>query len=305
MPYAIDFLNPAPDFERDRITDVLLRHRRREDGEPGHRPRAERPAVAVVAAVGGDARHRCSERLHRRARRGLRSKLMDAGRRPGTALLRPGARADAASSRLRWPTRCASGSSRSAIACTVPFLRPFFLDRRRRSAHPRRAGDDCGARRARGRARRWRTPRLLAQLGAHRGGDAAGRHRSRLRARRAPPSRLDAFLLPDSLHFAEYNAESPAGPAYTQRLCELFDALDRSWRAFRERVRRVRYHRADRAAARGARSPATASGAARRRPPTDRHRRLARGADLDASSRSCGRLRGARRPDGRLRSRAS
>jgi hypothetical protein len=38
-------------------------------------------------------------------------------------------------------------------------------------------------------------------------------------------SRLDAFLLPDSLHFAEYNAESPAGPAYTQRLCELFDGL--------------------------------------------------------------------------------
>jgi hypothetical protein len=39
-------------------------------------------------------------------------------------------------------------------------------------------------------------------------------------------SRLDAFLLPDALHFAEYNAESPAGPAYTQRLCELFDELE-------------------------------------------------------------------------------
>jgi len=38
-------------------------------------------------------------------------------------------------------------------------------------------------------------------------------------------SRLDAFLLPDSVHFAEYNAESPAGPAYAQRLCELFDEL--------------------------------------------------------------------------------
>ena len=44
-------------------------------------------------------------------------------------------------------------------------------------------------------------------------------------ARASTASRLDAFLLPDSLHFAEYNAESPAGPAYTQRLCELFDAL--------------------------------------------------------------------------------
>jgi hypothetical protein len=38
-------------------------------------------------------------------------------------------------------------------------------------------------------------------------------------------SRLDAFLLPDALYFAEYNAESPAGPAYTQRLCELFESL--------------------------------------------------------------------------------
>ena len=26
VPYAIDFLNPAPDFERDRITDVLFDH---------------------------------------------------------------------------------------------------------------------------------------------------------------------------------------------------------------------------------------------------------------------------------------
>jgi uncharacterized circularly permuted ATP-grasp superfamily protein len=36
-------------------------------------------------------------------------------------------------------------------------------------------------------------------------------------------ARADAFLLPQSLQFAEYNAESPAGPAYSQRLCEIFD----------------------------------------------------------------------------------
>ena len=55
-------------------------------------------------------------------------------------------------------------------------------------------------------------------------------------------SRLDAFLLPGSLRFAEYNAESPAGPAYTQRLCELFDALPLMAR-FKE-GRRVSFHRA-------------------------------------------------------------
>jgi uncharacterized circularly permuted ATP-grasp superfamily protein len=38
-------------------------------------------------------------------------------------------------------------------------------------------------------------------------------------------SRLDGFLLPDSLRFAEYNAESPAGLGYAERLALLFDAL--------------------------------------------------------------------------------
>ncbi len=38
-------------------------------------------------------------------------------------------------------------------------------------------------------------------------------------------SRLDAFLLPDSLKFAEYNAESPAGAGYSENLAELFRHL--------------------------------------------------------------------------------
>jgi hypothetical protein len=53
-------------------------------------------------------------------------------------------------------------------------------------------------------------------------------------------ARADAFLLPDSLQFAEYNAESPAGPGYSQRLAELFDGeplMDR----FREQFD-VRYY---------------------------------------------------------------
>jgi hypothetical protein len=54
-------------------------------------------------------------------------------------------------------------------------------------------------------------------------------------------SRLDAFLLPDSLHFAEYNAESPAGIGYTQRLCELF-ASTPMMAQFRQH-RQVRFHR--------------------------------------------------------------
>jgi uncharacterized circularly permuted ATP-grasp superfamily protein len=58
--------------------------------------------------------------------------------------------------------------------------------------------------------------------------------------RASTASRLDAFLLPDALHFAEYNAESPAGLGYTQRLCELFDQLP-AMKTFRE-GRRVRFN---------------------------------------------------------------
>jgi uncharacterized circularly permuted ATP-grasp superfamily protein len=36
-------------------------------------------------------------------------------------------------------------------------------------------------------------------------------------------ARADAFILPGSLQFAEYNAESPAGAGYSQGLAELFD----------------------------------------------------------------------------------
>ena len=38
-------------------------------------------------------------------------------------------------------------------------------------------------------------------------------------------SRLDAFLLPDSLKFAEYNGESPAGAGYSETLAEIFREL--------------------------------------------------------------------------------
>src|ERR1700687_2899177 len=38
-------------------------------------------------------------------------------------------------------------------------------------------------------------------------------------------SRLDAFLLPDSLKFAEYNGESPAGAGYAESLAEIFSDL--------------------------------------------------------------------------------
>jgi hypothetical protein len=43
--------------------------------------------------------------------------------------------------------------------------------------------------------------------------------------RASTASRLDAFLLPDSLKFAEYNGESPAGAGYAETLAEIFCGL--------------------------------------------------------------------------------
>jgi uncharacterized circularly permuted ATP-grasp superfamily protein len=43
--------------------------------------------------------------------------------------------------------------------------------------------------------------------------------------RASTASRLDSFLLPDSLKFAEYNGESPAGLGYAETLSEIFREL--------------------------------------------------------------------------------
>jgi len=102
-----------------------------------------------------------------------------------------------------------------------PFLRPFFL-------HP----SDV--------ARVKHAAELLWQLGErvakHAAADTAmlehlGLSDAEIRLAQIDPgydtastaARADAFLLPDSLQFAEYNGESPAGAGYSQRLSELFD----------------------------------------------------------------------------------
>ena len=120
-----------------------------------------------------------------------------------------------------------------------PFLRPFFLTtddavRIRAAAETIAALGERVARAA------LDAPRLFQALGVT---EAEGRliRMDPGYATASTASRLDAFLLPDSIRFAEYNAESPAGPAYTQRLCEVFDALPIMSR-FKE-GRTVTFHR--------------------------------------------------------------
>jgi uncharacterized circularly permuted ATP-grasp superfamily protein len=101
-----------------------------------------------------------------------------------------------------------------------PFLRPFFLD----------PGDEARIRRAA--ETLWVLGERVARVAST---DAVmlqrlGLSEAEVRLALIDPgyevastaARADAFILPDSLQLAEYNAESPAGPGYSQRLAELF-----------------------------------------------------------------------------------
>ncbi|HXZ11919.1 MAG TPA: circularly permuted type 2 ATP-grasp protein [Candidatus Sulfotelmatobacter sp.] len=115
-----------------------------------------------------------------------------------------------------------------------PFLRPFFLTTQdeQRVREVAEAIARLGERVVR---QALADPQLLAQV-------ALNPHEERLA--RIPPryatsstaSRLDAFLLPDSLQFAEYNAESPAGLSYAEKLADIFEQLP-VMKRFAERYR--------------------------------------------------------------------
>jgi uncharacterized circularly permuted ATP-grasp superfamily protein len=101
-----------------------------------------------------------------------------------------------------------------------PFLRPFFLDA---ADEPRvkRVAEALWQLGERVAEAALDSPDILRQLALS--GDE-------IRLARIDPgykttstaARADAFILPDSLQFAEYNGESPAGAGYSQGLAELF-----------------------------------------------------------------------------------
>jgi hypothetical protein len=121
-----------------------------------------------------------------------------------------------------------------------PFLRPFFLSASD-EARIRSAAETIATLGERVVSASMESPELFAQLGMTEAETRLVQIDPKYKTA-STASRLDAFLLPDSLHFAEYNAESPAGPGYTQRLCELFDeqAVMTRFRA----THQVTYHKA-------------------------------------------------------------
>jgi uncharacterized circularly permuted ATP-grasp superfamily protein len=105
-----------------------------------------------------------------------------------------------------------------------PFLRPFFLTGQD-EARIRGAAETIAALGERVVRAALDLREVFNQLGVSEAEERLIRIDPRYRTA-STASRLDAFLLPDSLHFAEYNAESPAGVAYTEKLAELFSELD-------------------------------------------------------------------------------
>lgn len=120
-----------------------------------------------------------------------------------------------------------------------PFLRPFFLTEAD-EARMRAAAETIAALGERVVSTALTTPSLFSQLGITDAEERLVRIDPGYNVA-STASRLDAFLLPNSLHFAEYNAESPAGLGYTQRLCELFEEVP-AMSAFRRRLQ-VRFNR--------------------------------------------------------------
>jgi uncharacterized circularly permuted ATP-grasp superfamily protein len=104
-----------------------------------------------------------------------------------------------------------------------PFLRPFFLtakdEQRVREVAELIAG--LGERVVK---QALADPALLAQVALTPDEERLVRISPRY-GTSSTASRLDAFLLPESLEFAEYNAESPAGPAYAETLADVFETL--------------------------------------------------------------------------------
>src|SRR5262245_18997826 len=102
-----------------------------------------------------------------------------------------------------------------------PFVRPFFLDAHD-EARVKAAAEGLWAIGERVAEARLQDAPLLADL-AITDAERALIPIEPGYATASTAGRADAFILPDSLQFAEYNAESPAGPGYSQRLAEVFD----------------------------------------------------------------------------------
>lgn len=115
-----------------------------------------------------------------------------------------------------------------------PFLRPFFIDAAD-EARVRPVAETIAVLGERVVEAALASREILGQVGLSAEEERLARIEPGYKLA-STASRLDAFLLPDSLQFAEYNAESPAGLGYAETLAEVFRGLPIMAR-FEERFR--------------------------------------------------------------------
>ncbi|HWY27000.1 MAG TPA: hypothetical protein VNY97_03645, partial [Candidatus Angelobacter sp.] len=104
-----------------------------------------------------------------------------------------------------------------------PFVRPFFLTTKDEE-RVRQVAEKIAELGERVVKRSLEDPSLLAQVALSPEEERLARIPTRY-ATSSTASRLDSFLLPESLQFAEYNAESPAGLGYAETLAGVFRTL--------------------------------------------------------------------------------
>ena len=209
---------------------------------------------------------------------------------------------DLAAQRATRPSPCAGLAERMREQrltfggrAALPVPPPVLPRRRRRSAASSRRRKRCGRSASASPRRRSERPELLDELGLS---------EAEIRLARIDPgyamastaARADAFILPDSLQFAEYNAESPAGAGLQPAAGR--GVRRRAGDGARSASASTRgYYTPDRRAARRAARQLSRLGR-HRRAAADRDRRLARGADVERVRAPARRLRRARRADG-------
>ena len=282
VPYAIDFMNPAPDMDINSLTPHYFEWAVKQMADMAIR-------LAQEAAAAGEemrwrrfrrqVRHRLAGVRHRRRHRRDRHRARTRSPPTTTCLtdeLAAASRRRMLDDQLRPPRASSSATGRSAPCCGPRFMTP--------DAVPRCSSTGCGSLlrgvRQGPRARRWPTPRSAPSSGSTDWEERLIAARPRLP--RAEPDLAARRVLHrrrrDHGASPSTTPRRPAGAGYNDALV---DVVLRPAGHARVRAAATSACRCRRGTACCTRcSTPTSSGSGRREPPRHRHPRLARGADL-------------------------
>jgi len=139
------------------------------------------------------------------------------------SLLRPDVELTQAFSE-QWKSRLRAARLTFGDRVHCPFLRPFFVEELE-EARVRPVAETIAALGERVVEAAMASPNFFAQVALNPEEERLVRIEPGYK-QASTASRLDSFLLPNLLQFAEYNAESPAGLGYAETLAEIFGDLE-------------------------------------------------------------------------------